>query len=102
MYLPQTDDERTTLCNYLEVQLDAIRASSYGLDDAQARRAPLRSALSLSGITKHIVYCRKQSLSGAGHHEHDQPFEEFFASFTPSDDEDIATLLETFDAVRGE
>ncbi|MGO4957955.1 mycothiol transferase [Luteococcus sp. Sow4_B9] len=25
MYLPQIDDERTTLCNFLEVQLDAAR-----------------------------------------------------------------------------
>ncbi|WP_206609338.1 DUF664 domain-containing protein [Dermacoccus abyssi] len=65
MYLPQIDDERTTLCNYLDVQLDAIRASAYGLDDEQARRTPLRSALSISGIVKHIVYCMKQSLSGA-------------------------------------
>lgn len=102
MYLPQIDNERATLCNYLDVQLDAIRASSYGLDDDQARRAPRRSTLSISGITKHVVYCMKQSLSGAGRHEHDQPFEAFFASFTPSDDEDIVTLLETFDEVRGE
>ena len=102
MYLPQIDNERATLCNYLDVQLDAVRASSYGLDDHQARRAPLRSTLSISGITKHVVYCMKQSLSGAGRHEHDQPFEAFFASFTPSDDEDIVTLLETFDEVRGE
>ena len=102
MYLPQIHDERTTLCNYLDVQLDAIRASAYGLEDAQARQAPLRSELSISGILKHIVYCMKQSLSGAGHHEHDQPFEAFMTSFTPRDEEDHDALLATFDAIRAE
>lgn len=102
MYLPQIDDERTTLCNYLDVQLDAIRASAYGLDEEQARRTPLRSALSISGIVKHIVYCMKQSLSGAGHHEHDQPFEAFAASFTPTPEETLDVLLGVFDDVRAQ
>lgn len=102
MYLPQIHDERTTLCSYLDVQLDAIRASAYGLDNAQARQAPLRSDLSISGILKHIVYCMKQSLSGAGHHEHDQPFEAFMTSFTPNDEEDLDALLARFDAIRAE
>lgn len=102
MYLPQIDDERSTLCNYLDVQLDAIRASAYGLDDEQARRTPLRSALSISGIVKHIVYCMKQSLSGAGHHEHDQPFEAFTASFTPTAEETLDVLLSVFDDVRAQ
>ncbi|WP_394277298.1 DUF664 domain-containing protein [Luteococcus sp.] len=100
MYLPQIDDERTTLCNYLDAQLDAVRASAHGLDDAQARRTPLRSALSISGIVKHVAHCMKGSLSGAGHHEHDEPFEAFYASFTPTADETLDALLATFDSVR--
>jgi hypothetical protein len=71
MYLPQIDDERATLCGFLEVQLDAIRAAAYGLDDAQARQSPVRSVLSISGILKHSIFIMKQSLSGAGHREHD-------------------------------
>lgn len=102
MYLPQIDDERDTLCNYLDVQLDAIRASTHGLDDAAARQTPLRSALSISGIIKHIVFCMKQSLSGAGHHEHDQPWEAFTESFVAADDETLAVLLDRFDTVRAQ
>lgn len=100
MYLPQIDDERSTLCNYLDAQLDAVRASTHGLDDAQARQTPLRSALSISGIIKHVVHCMKGSLSGAGHHEHDEPFEAFYSSFTPTADETLDALLATFDSVR--
>lgn len=102
MYLPEINDERTTLCKYLDVQLGAIRASAFGLDDAEARQSPLRSALSISGIIKHIVYCMKQSLSRAGHSEHDQPFEAFTTSFTPTEDESLEALLARFDAVRAE
>lgn len=102
MYLPQIDNERDTLCNYLEAQLDAIRASAYGLDDTQARQTPLHSALSISGIIKHITFCMKGSLSGAGHHEHDQPDNAFYKSFAPSDEETLESLLVTFDSVRTE
>ena len=102
MYLPQIDDERTTLCNYLEVQLDAIRASAHGLGDDLARQTPLRSALSISGVLKHATFVMKQSLSGAGRHEHDQPFDAFFDSFAATTDESVESLLDTFDAVRTE
>ncbi|WP_018298086.1 DUF664 domain-containing protein [Corynebacterium lubricantis] len=102
MYLPRIDDERTTLCNYIETQLDAIRASSYGLNDDQARHTPLRSILSISGIIKHSTWVMKQSLAGAGHSEHAQPAEAFSDSFTPTSEETLDNLLVTFDAVRGE
>lgn len=100
MYLPRIDDERTTLCNYLEVQLDAIRTSAYGLEDDQARSTPLRSELSISGIIKHSMFCMKGALSGAGYHEYDQPAFAFYQSFVPSESEAIDTLIAEFDAVR--
>ncbi len=102
MYLPQIDDERATLCGFLEVQLDAIRAAAYGLDDAQARQSPVRSVLSISGILKHSIFIMKQSLSGAGHREHDQPQDAFYRSFAPADDESLEQLTETFDTVRSD
>ena len=66
MYFPRKDNELDTLCNYLDAQLDAVRASAYGLDDAAARRTPLRSDLSVSGILKHVTFVMAQSLSRAG------------------------------------
>ena len=37
MYFPAIHDERTTLRNYLQVQLQAIRDAAHGLTDEQAR-----------------------------------------------------------------
>ncbi|WP_420175027.1 DUF664 domain-containing protein [Luteococcus sp. OSA5] len=100
MYLPQIDDERSTLCKFLQAQLDAVRASVHGLDDEQCRQRPLRSALSISGIVKHITWCMSSSLERAGHAGHEQAPGSFYTSFTPSDDESIEALLTAFDAVR--
>lgn len=102
LYLPQIHDEHTTLCAYLDVQLDAIRASAYGLEDEQARQRPLRSELSISGLLKHTVYVMRQSLSAAGHSEHDQPWDAFLTSFAPTEEETLETLLSLFDSVRAD
>ena len=56
MYAPAIDDEVTGLANYLEQQLDAIRASAIGLTDEEMRMRPCRSALSIGGIVKHATY----------------------------------------------
>lgn len=100
MYLPEIHDERTTLCRYLDAQLDALRTSAHGLDDEQARRTPLRSALSISGILKHCTSVMRSALGRAGHRAHEQPFEAYFSSFTPTDEEDLESLLGIFDEVR--
>lgn len=99
MYLPQIDDERDTLCNYLEVQLDALRASVHGLTDEQAKRRPLRSALSLAGILKHISFCMSGALVGARRKEAEALDEDFADSFEPGE-ESLAGILERFDALR--
>ena len=102
MYLPQIHDERETLCSSLAAQLEALRATTLGLDDAQARLTPLRSALSLSGILKHVTYVMTQSLVGAGLRQADEASRDFFASFTPSQAESLAVLLQRFDEVASE
>lgn len=102
MYLPQIDDERSTLCNYLDAQLDSLRASAYGLSDEQARQRPLRSALSISGILKHVTWGMAGSLAGAGREGYQDGFEDFYTSFTPTEKEDIDSLLATFDRVRAD
>lgn len=102
MYLPAVHDERTTLVNYLDSQLEALRASVHGLTDEQARRTPLRSQLSLAGIIKHINYCMNGSLVGAGlrqqeEHTYDQP-----GSFHLTDGETLESELAHFDVLREE
>lgn len=102
MYFPRKDNELDTLCNYLDVQLDALRASAFGLDDDAARRTPLRSALSISGLLKHVTFVMVGSLSGAGvaGYEHSQA--DFAASLTPTAEETLDRILERFDSVRAD
>lgn len=102
MYLPQIDDERGTLCGYLDMQLDAIRASAYGLDDEAARRTPVRSVMSISGIIKHVTFVMSQSLCGAQFEGYENVEVDFYASFTPTAEETLEVVLERFDTVRAD
>lgn len=97
MYLPEIHDERTTLTNFLEVQLDALRASAHGLTDEQARQAPFRSVFSISGILKHCTFVMKQRLVAAGRMEADESMQDFYGSFTPSAEQSLERLLAAFD-----
>ncbi len=102
MYFPRKDNELDTLCNYLDAQLDAVRASAYGLDDAAARRTPLRSDLSVSGILKHVTFVMAQSLSRAGNEGYKDAAVDFASSFVPTEEEVLEVLLERFDVVRAD
>ena len=53
MYFPAIHDERTTLRNYLQVQLQAIRDAAHGLTDEQARQQSLASVFSVSGVMEY-------------------------------------------------
>ena len=101
MYFPAIHDERTTLRNYLQVQLQAIRDAAHGLTDEQARRQPLASVFSVSGVIKHCSYVLRNRLAAAGvldaKPSHEDFYEDFMASFAPGEDEDLGTLLENHD-----
>lgn len=100
MYLPEVHDERTTLVNYLDTQLAALRAAAHGLSDEQARRAPFRSVLSIAGLLKHINFCMKGSLIGAGLREPDDDTFDQPGSFFLGETESLDTVLAEFDALR--
>ena len=106
MYAPAIDDEVTGLANYLEQQLDAIRASAIGLAEEQMRMRPCRSALSIGGIVKHATYVMRgattrltgdlaapPALDGSAIAAHE-------ASFALTDDETGAGVVAAFDAAR--
>lgn len=101
MYFPAIHDERTTLRNYLQVQLQAIRDAAHGLTDEQARQQPLASVFSVSGVIKHCSYVLRNRLAAAGVLDAKPSYENFMASFTasftPDENEDLATLLEDYD-----
>lgn len=106
MYTPACDDEITGLVRYLDQQLAAIRAAAIGLTEEQARLRPCRSALSIGGLIKHIVYCMRgatERLTGVGATTGDidpAAFEAYAASFVLGDGETAAGVVAEFDVAR--
>jgi hypothetical protein len=107
MYAPAPHDEITSLVNYVDQQLAAIRASAYGLTEAQARERPCRSALSIGGILKHTAYGMRgasatitEGPESAGPDE--TGFANYFDSFALGENETTVGVLDEFDAARTE
>lgn len=100
MYLPAQHDEMETFRGYVTQQLEALRASAHGLTDEQARLTPCRSALSVGGILKHVTYVLgKDNPEARDPGAPEDPFEQFYVSFTMREDETLADVLSRFDAM---
>ena len=108
MYSPTPHDEIDGIVNYVEQQLDAIRAAAIGLTEEQARLRPCRSALSIGGLIKHATYCMRgvtERLSADGQPRpaiDEAGFAAYNAGFALGDDETATAALAAFDAVRVE
>lgn len=105
MYLPQRDDESTSITHYVDQQLDAIRAAAFGLTEAQIRETPCRSSLSVGGLIKHALHIMRgavERLSGtdATPEVTAESIAAFLAGFVVGDDESVPDLLDDFDATR--
>lgn len=101
MYFPAVHDERTTLRNYLAVQLDAIRDAGFGLTDDELRSTPLRSTLSLAGLLKHATWCMVGALAGAG--RLDEPpldLTDFYGGFVAEPDRPVQELRTLFEDIK--
>lgn len=59
-----TATEREALCGSLDVQRDALVRKVRGVGDADARRAPTASALSLLGILRHSTLWEQRWFQG--------------------------------------
>ncbi len=105
MYQPDTHDEATGLAEYVDQQLEAIRASAHGLTEEQARLRPTRSALSIGGIIKHVAYVirppetRQDSVAEGGTISEDA-FAAFTDSFALREDETLAGTIARLDELR--
>lgn len=100
MYFASIDDERTTLRNYLRVQLEAIRDAGYGLSDEQLVARPLASALSLAGLLKHSAFVMTGGLLGAkaiSAEEAPIDITDFYGSFALSEGETVAQIREVYE-----
>ncbi len=103
MFNPSTYTESEVLVGYLQQQLDALRAATYGLTEQQARETPCRSALSLGGLVKHATYVmqgRRRQEADPGVMPDAAAAALFMGSFALGDGETLAGALEAFDEVR--
>lgn len=101
MYFPEIHTEAEGYARYVEQQMASLHAAALGLTDEQARLTPLRSALSIGGILKHVTYVFAKHV---GHAAEEQPLEEGYAAFMDSfalrDDETLAGTLADFEDLR--
>ncbi|MEO3972298.1 DinB family protein [Streptomyces sp. CAU 1734] len=97
-------DERGALLNFVEAQRGAIRRSLLGLTEEQAASRPSVSALSLSGLLKHVAEVELNWLRLAQRkpNENERNQENWGDSFRLVDGETIPRTLETWAAISAE
>ncbi|WP_030891063.1 MULTISPECIES: DinB family protein [Streptomyces] len=97
-------DERGALLAYLRAQRGAVRRALHGLTEEQARSAPSASAISLSGVLKHLTFVEELWLrvfvDDPLPDEEKKRLRE--ASFTPGPDETVEHLLERSERAAAE
>ncbi len=106
MYHPAIHDEANGLAEYVDNQLEALRASAFGLTEEQARLRPTRSALSVGGILKHINFVIRppEATDGItvedGGEISEESQENFMDTFALRDDETLAGTIAVLDERR--
>ena len=108
MYHPAVHDEATGLAEYVDVQLEALRASAHGLSEEQARLTPTRSALSIGGILKHVNFVirppeapeRSSITVEEGGAISEESTAAFMDTFALSEDETLAETIAVLDQRR--
>ncbi len=105
MYHPAVHDEATGLAEYVDTQLEALRASAHGLSEEQARLTPTRSALSIGGILKHVNFVirppeRTSITVEEGGAISEEAAEAFMGTFALREDETLADTIAVLDERR--
>lgn len=105
MYFPTFHDEITGYAEYVDQQLEGLRASAHGLTEEQARLTPTRSALSIGGIIKHTSHViaapeeKKARVEEGGEITQDA-YAAFMDTFALRADETLSETIATFDRRR--
>ena len=95
---PLIRNEHEGLLVFLEHQREAIRNTTYGLNENQARLTPAPSGLSLAGLVKHLTAAERgwtDRISGVP--PSDTAFEDYMASFFLTDDESLVAVLAEYE-----
>lgn len=87
---------------YVAQLLESLRASAHGLSDDQARLSPLRSALSVGGLLKHVTFVFGKDVPEAQDPGAPEGWAEaFYGSFVMRPEETLPHVLARFDAMAG-
>jgi len=104
MIQPARLDESAALAAFLREQVEAVRTAAFGLTEEEARRAPVRSDLSLGGILKHlsINWATWQTRAACERGERgweltEADFGLFYSSFALAEDETLEQILRQYD-----
>ena len=103
--VPPVADEREGLLAYLAQQRGVLKIAAYGLTDEQARATPAVSALSISGLIKHVAsteqYWMGDILRGERRPARGDA-NRYLDTFRLGPDETLTTVLEHYDDVARE
>ena len=99
---PPVADERDGLLSYLRQQRDALRITSYGLSDEQARLRPTAGTLSIGGLVKHVTDVERTWIGLVTQQPDDRDVAAYLEGFTMRDDESLADLLDDYAAAASE
>jgi len=99
---PPVADEREGLLAFLQQQCDAVRISSYGLTDDQARLASTAGSLTIGGLLKHLADMERNWASMITQQRHARDVSDYLASFTLGPDETLAEALDDYAAAARE
>ena len=104
---PRVASEIDFLADYLDEQFTSVRYAAYGLSDEQARVTPCTSSLSIGGLIKHISWVMTENANRDDNPSGEVSAEEFHAnagdfygSFSLTDDDDFATLVELYERTQ--
>lgn len=99
MLKPDTYTESAALVGYLDDQLQALRTAAHGLTDELARATPLRSALSIGALLKHVAsICEAYADAAAGLPPRDDRFEAYLENLQMLPGDTLEAVRERFDA----
>ena len=100
--VPPVADEREGLLAYLAQQRSVIRIAAYGLTDEQARATPSASALSVGGLIKHVAAVERHWIDLVMQRGPEGSPEDYEGNFRLGEDETLADVFATYDAVAAE
>jgi len=100
--VPPLADERALLLAYVEQQRDALRITTFGLTDEQARTVPGPGTLSVGGLVKHVAFTERGWIDLVAQRPGEASQESYVENFTMGAGETLADVLALLDATAAD